>query len=104
MGTSQNCASAAPKPNCGQAAAGSIVIQAGASDVIVTTSKVTDASQILVTADASLSYRLKMQCNQDPATAFVAYGITARRPGQGFTLSLAHPAVAANCYSFTIIN
>ena len=104
LGTEQNCASASPHPNCGQAAAGSIAIPAGAASVVVTTSQVTAASEILVTPDTSLGARLGLACNQNLATAFTPYGITARNPGHSFTLSLASPATAANCYSFTIVN
>lgn len=104
LATEQDCVSASPKPNCGQAPTGSIVIAAGASSVLVTTAKVTAASEILITADASLGAKLGVTCNQNLATAFVPYGITARTPGKSFTLSIAAPANAPNCYSFTIIN
>jgi hypothetical protein len=104
LGTLTDCASAAPNPNCGQSAAGSIAIQPGATKVVVVTSKVTAASEILITPDTSLGAKLGISCNQNLATAFTPYGITARVPGHAFTLSLATPANAANCYSFTIVN
>ena len=104
LGTQQNCASAAPRPNCNQASAGSVVIQPGSTSVLVTTSRVTVASEILVTPDTSLGARLGINCNQNLSSAFAPYGITARTPGKTFTLSVAAPANAPNCYSFTIIN
>jgi hypothetical protein len=104
MGTLQNCASAAPNPNCGQSAAGSVVLQPGATSLIVTTAKVTADSEILVTPDTSLGAKLGIACNQNVASAFAPHGITARVPGKSFTLSIANPANAPNCYSFTIIN
>jgi hypothetical protein len=104
IGTQQDCASAAPRPDCGQAAAGSIAIPSGATSVLVTTAKVTAASEILITPDTSLGARLGIPCNQNLSSAFAPYGITARTPGRNFTLSVANPASAPNCYSFTIIN
>ena len=104
LGTLSNCAQARPNPNCEQAAAGSIVIQSGASSVVVATSQVTSASEILITPDTSLGAKLGISCNQNLASAFAPFGITARTPGKSFTLSIANPASGANCYSFSIIN
>jgi hypothetical protein len=104
IGTEQNCASASPRPNCAQAAAGSIAIQPGATSVVVATSAVTAASEILITPDTSLGAKLGIACNQNLSSAFAPYGITARTPGHNFTLSIATPANAPNCYSFTIVN
>jgi hypothetical protein len=104
IGTQQNCADASPNPNCGQAAAGSFVLQAGATSVVVTTGRVTAVSEILITPDASLSEKLGIACNQNLSSALAPYGITARAPGHNFTLSIATPASSPNCYSFTIIN
>lgn len=104
LGTLQNCASAAARPNCGQAAAGSIVIQPGFTSVLVTTSRVTAASNILITPDASLSSRLGISCNQSPASVFAPFGIIARTPDHSFTLAIASAATGSNCYSFAIIN
>jgi hypothetical protein len=72
--------------------------------LIVTTAKVTADSEILVTPDTSLGAKLGIACNQNVASAFAPHGITARVPGKSFTLSIANPANAPNCYSFTIIN
>ncbi len=105
LGTAANCSSAAPNPNCGSAASGSVVVAAGSNSVTVATSAVTANSQILITPDASLSARLNVSCNRDPAQAFAPFGITARTPGHSFTLSLAANAqTSPNCYSYTIVN
>jgi hypothetical protein len=105
LGTSANCSSAAAQPNCGQAASGSIAIPAGVSSVTVVTSAVTANSQILVTPDASLSAKLNISCNRNPAQAFAPFGITARTPGRSFTLAIAATAEGSpNCYSYSIIN
>jgi hypothetical protein len=104
LGTAHDCASASPRPNCGQAAAGSIVIPSGATSVLVLAAKVTGASEILITPDTSLGAKLGIDCNQNLPSAFAPYGITARTPGKNFTLSIATPAAAPNCYSFTILN
>jgi hypothetical protein len=104
LGTPQNCAVTASPGNCNQASAGSFALPAGASSITIDTSRVTPVSEILITPDASLSNKLNTSCNTNPASAFAPYGITARVPGRSFTLSIATPANAPNCYSFTIVN
>ena len=105
LGTTSNCSSASSPAACGQASSGSFVIAAGSNSTTVITAAVTANSQILITPDASLSAKLGVACNNNPATAFAPFGITARTPGHSFTLSLAaNPASAPTCYSFTIIN
>ncbi len=104
LATLQDCAVAVAHPDCGQAASGSIVLQPGTTSVLVAASRVTAASEILITPDTSLGAKLGIHCNQDLPSAFAPFGITARTPGRNFTLSIATPAQAPNCYSFTIIN
>ena len=107
IGTSGNCSSAGARPNCGSASSGSFALPAGAASVLVSTSAVTGSSQIQITPDASLDERLGVSCNKNPASAFAAYGVSARSPGHSFTLSVAPsagPTTAPNCYNFTIIN
>jgi hypothetical protein len=105
LGTTSNCSSASSPAACGQASSGSFVIAAGGNSTTVATAAVTANSQILITPDASLGAKLGVACNNNPATAFTPFGITARSPGHSFTLSIATNAASApNCYSFTIIN
>jgi hypothetical protein len=105
LGTSSNCFTASASPNCGSAASGSIAIASGASSVTVVTSAVTADSQILVTPDASLSAKLNVSCNRNPAQAFAPFGIVARVPGHSFTLAIAASAQGSpNCYNYTIVN
>jgi hypothetical protein len=105
LGTTSNCSSASSPAACGQASSGSFVIAAGGNSTTVVTAAVTANSQILITPDASLGAKLGVACNNNPATAFAPFGITARNPGHSFTLSIATNAASApNCYSFTIVN
>ena len=106
LGTLATCAKVGgrvgDRVDCGAATAGSVATLAGAQSLVVATSAVTASSQILLTADASLSERLGVRCNKDPAVAFSGFGVSARVPGHSFTLTTSGAGPA--CYSFVIVN
>lgn len=100
--TTTNCADGAGAAACGSAAAGSFVIDAGASTVVVSTSAVTANSEIFVQYDSSLGTRLgSITCNVTVALP----SVTARTAGASFTVTVpAAPIANPACYSFHIIN
>lgn len=99
--TNTNCASSASPAVCGVSAAGSVVIAAATTDVVVNTTAVTANSQIIITPDSSLGARLSVTCN---ATLAVPQ-VTARVAGVSFTVSTAAaPLTNPACYSYSIIN
>lgn len=99
--TATNCADSAGAAACGSAAAGSIVIDAGATSVVVSTTAVTADSQIFVQYDSSLSTRLSVTCN----TTVALPAVTARTAATSFTITVpVAPAVNPACYSFHVIN
>lgn len=100
--TDQNCASSASPAACGNAAAGSFVIPAGATSVVVNTTAVTANSQIFVIEDQSLGSRLGVTCNTTITSPPV---VSARTPGTSFTVTIS-AAVTTNpaCYSYFIVN
>jgi hypothetical protein len=99
--TSTNCSSAASPAVCGSAAAGSVLIAVGVSNVQVSTSAVTANSQIFFMPDASLGLRLGVTCN----TTLTPFYISTRSPGSSFTIATT-AAVSVNpmCGSYMIIN
>ena len=103
LGTAANCVVTTSSVNCGSAVAGSVAISAGATSITVASAAVTAGSQILVTADASLNQRLGVACSRSPSVAFAPFGVTARVPGQSFTLTTT-AAGGPRCYSFLIVN
>ena len=104
MATGANCSSATSPARCGSAAAGSVVIPAGADHVDVMTYVVTANSQILITPDTSLDGKLGVTCNKDLAAAFAPSGVTARVAGRSFTLTIDRKTDQTNCYSYSIVN
>lgn len=99
--TATNCADSAGAAACGSASAGSVVVDAGSTTVVVSTTAVTANSQIHVTFDSSLGARLGITCNTTAALPFVS----ARTAATSFTLSVTvAPAADAACYSYSIIN
>ena len=95
--TATNCADSAGAAACGSAAAGHVVIDAGATSVVVSTTAVTAASQIPITFDSSLGALLSVTCN---TTAALPY-ITARTAGVSFTMTIAvAPAANPACYGY----
>lgn len=100
-GTLSNCRSSASPAVCGSAAAGSVVVGARSGSVLVDTTAVTANSQVFVTFDSSLGAKLGVTCN----TTYDAPYVSARRPGEGFTISVAsRPSANPACYSYSVIN
>jgi len=96
-----NCADSAGAAACGAAPAGAVVIDAGATTVVVSTTAVAANSQIFVTFDSSLSTRLGITCNATVALPVVS----ARTTSTSFTISVpAAPAVNPACFDYFIIN
>ena len=96
-----NCSSNASPAACGAASAGSVVIAAVATTVNVNTTAVTAASQIFLTYDSSLSTKLGVTCN---ATEPALYGVTARTPATGFTITSTASITNPACFSYFIVN
>lgn len=102
-GTSTNCSSAASPAACGSAVAGSVVVLAAATSVVVNTSQVTANSQILITRDDSLGTKLSVTCNT--ATVMGEAKVSARVAGTSFTITVqTAPATNPGCFSYSIIN
>ncbi len=100
-GTIGNCLDSAGAAACGAATAGSVVIDAGATTVVVSTTQVTANSQIFVQYDSSLGTRLSVTCNTTPALP----AVTARTAATSFTITVpAGPITNPACYSFFIVN
>lgn len=99
--TATNCADSAGAAACGSAAAGAVVIDAGSTSVVVSTTAVTANSEVFVQYDSSLGTRLGITCNTTPALP----AVTARTAGTSFTITVpAAPAVNPACYTYHIIN
>lgn len=99
--TTTNCLDSAGAAACGVASAGSVVIDASATTVVVSTTSVTANSQIFVQYDSSLSTRLSVTCN---ATVAIP-AVTARTAGTSFTITVpVAPVSNPACYSFFIVN
>ncbi len=103
LATAATCVATTSNVNCGSAVAGSVAIPAGAASITVASAAVTAGSQILVTADGSLGKRLGVACSRSPSAAFAPFGVSARVPGQSFTLT-STAADGPRCYSFLILN
>lgn len=105
IGSDANCSSTTSPAVCGSAAAGSVVIAAGATTVQVNTSAVTANSQIFVFPDETLGTKLSVTCNSTLATAAAGLAITSRSAGTSFTIStLATVAVNPVCLSYLVVN
>ena len=99
--TLTNCSDSAGAAACGSASAGSVVIDAGSTSVVVSTTAVTANSQIFVQYDSSLGTRLGVTCNTTPALP----AVTARTAGTSFTITVpAAPVTDPACYSYFIVN
>ena len=99
--TATNCTDSAGAAACGSASAGSVVIDAGSTSVVVSTSAVTANSQIIPVFDSSLGTRLSVTCN----TTIALPVITARTAGTSFTISVSvAPVTNPGCFSFIVVN
>jgi hypothetical protein len=99
--TSSNCSAFTSPAACGSASAGSVAMTPGLTTLVVNTSAVTADSQILLTVDSSLSSKLGLTC---ASNAFEIPSVTARTPGQGFTITLSSAPNRTSCLNFLIIN
>jgi hypothetical protein len=98
--TAANCSSTASPALCGSAAAGSVVVAPTSPSVVVHTTAVTLNSEIILTFDSSLKTKLGVTCN----TTFDQGYITARTPGESFTITASPPSTNPACFSYEIIN
>ena len=101
LGSATNCSSSGSPANCGSALAGSVVIAAGATTVVVNTTAVSGQSQILVIQDDSLGAKVGATCY---TAANTAPRITARNAATSFTITATAPAGNPGCYSYLIVN
>lgn len=86
---------------CGSAAAGFVVVDAGATTVVVSSTAVTANSQILLTMDISAAAQLGVTCNTTYANTYVS----ARTASTSFTITAsAAPVTNPLCLSFLIVN
>jgi hypothetical protein len=104
--TASNCSSSASPAVCGSAAAGIVVIAAGATTVTVDTTAVTSNSQIFVQADDTLGTKLGVTCNSTLSTLTGGLSVTSRTAGTSFQISNNGTAPVTNplCISYHIIN
>ena len=103
--TATNCSSSASPAICGSAAAGSFVIAAGTTSVVVDTTAVTANSQILLTEDSSLGTGLGVTCNTQSLLTLGVPKVTARTGGTSFTASVeVGPTTNPLCISYAIFN
>jgi hypothetical protein len=103
--SSTNCSNGASPAVCGSAAAGSVAIPTGTNPtLVVNTTAVTAASQILLTVDDSVTIG-GTTCNSTLATLVGGMAITARTAATSFTISF-NGTVAVNpvCLSYLIVN
>jgi hypothetical protein len=103
--TATNCSSSASPAVCGSAAAGSFVIGASTTSVVVDTTAVTANSQILLTEDSSLGTKLSVTCNTQSSLVLGTPKVTARNAGTSFTASIeVGPTTNPLCISYSIFN
>lgn len=100
--TTTNCADSAGAAACGAAVAGSFVMDAAATTVVVSSTSITANSQIFIQEDSSLGTRLSVTCNTTTGRDFT---VTARTAGTSFTVtSSAAPVTNPACLSFFVVN
>jgi hypothetical protein len=103
--TATNCSSSASPAVCGSATAGSVVIAASATSVVVDTTAVTANSQILLTEDSSLGTKLGVTCNTQSLLTLGVPKVTARTAATSFTASIeVAPTTNPLCVSYAIFN
>jgi hypothetical protein len=100
--TGTNCADNAGAAACDSASSGAVVIDAGATTVVVSTTAVTANSRITITEDSSLGTELGITCNTSLTRT---YAISARTAGTSFTINTsAAPVTNAACLTYRIVN
>lgn len=101
FGSETNCSSSAGPAVCAAAAAGSVIIPAAGTDVVVNTTAVTANSQIFAIFDQSLGTKLGVTCNSTTANPHIG----ARVAGTSFTIHAnVSPVTNPACFSYFIIN
>jgi hypothetical protein len=105
--TNTNCSSSASPAICVRAAAGSVAIPTGVTNVTLTvnTTAVTANSQIFLLSDDSLGTKLGVTCNSTLATLVGGMAVTARTAATSFTVTY-NGTIATNplCVSYFIVN
>ncbi len=102
LGTVTNCSDGAGAAACTAAPAGSVVIDAAGTTVVVSTTAVTANSQIFVQEDSSLGTKLSVTCN---TTTGRDYTVSARTAATSFTITAsAAPVTNPACLSYFIVN
>ncbi len=102
LGTVTNCSDGAGAAACSAAPAGSVVIDAAGTTVVVSTTAVTANSQIFVQEDSSLGTKLSVTCN---TTTGRDYTVSARTAATSFTITAsAAPVTNPACLSYFIVN
>lgn len=105
LGSVTNCSSSASPAVCGSAMAGSFVIAASASSVVVDTTAITANSQVLIQADDSLGTKLGVKCNTTASLLAAAPWVSARSAGTSFTVTIsAAPSTNPECFNYEVIN
>jgi len=95
------CTDAAGAAACGSASAGFVVVDAGATTVVVSTTAVTANSQIFLNMDISAAAQLGITCNTNFADSYVS----ARTAGVSFTITTASaPVTNPRCLSYFVVN
>lgn len=90
---------------CGANVTGRIALAAAATTLVVNTSKVTAASEILVQRDDSLGAALGVTCNTQSTLVLGTPRITARTAATSFTITVdAGPTTNPLCMTYYIIN
>ncbi len=101
-GSQSNCSDGAGAAACSAAPAGSVVIDAAGTTVVVSTTAVTANSQIFVQEDSSLGTKLSVTCN---TTTGRDYTVSARTAATSFTITAsAAPVTNPACLSYFIVN
>jgi hypothetical protein len=99
--TLANCSDSAGDAACGAARAGAVVVDAGDTDTIVSTTAVTANSEVFVQYVQYTGTRLSVTCNTTAALPTVT-SVTA---GTSFTFIIpAAPVTNPACYVFWIVN
>lgn len=104
--TTTNCADGTATPaDCGSAAAGAVIISAGATTVVVNDTAITAASRVTVTQDQSLGSELSVTCNSQSSLTLGSPRVTARTAGVSFTVGIdVAPTTNPMCLVFHIEN
>ncbi len=101
LASATNCADSAGDAACVAAPAGGVVVDAGDTATVVSTTAVTANSQIFIVPDMGLGTRLSVTCN---ATTPTDLRVTARTAGTSFTITVSAPVTNPLCVNYLIVN